>query len=1742
MPSEEQNVPSLKSASGAGFSFEDKIAALLFCEMMTGTGSLGDRFGVIEQLERQAGDWEPFGDLLLSVRTVEGTLAKCGASVKSNRQITANGCEVGVCEGLWNVVSKVHFVKHSDALALFSAPFSATARDHLHALCRQARELDPARLDEKVVHIGVRKIYESFRHSTLAGADGLPGHVLAHLIVREFDFEATAPRSEAEALRLCREMLSGGAPDAASPEDLWNELLHIAEGLRISGGAVTRERLSAKLRTKLQLSDDPCDLAAWTQIRQFSREGFEEITTILPGDIELPRQTEQDALRAAVAASRGCYVLGDSGFGKSALVKKHAIKIEEAGGEVLWLRADRFAQLRAALPDFVNIVLRSRRTSGLLVIDALEGCNTSESFDELARLVATLTAGEDSIWSVIATCQTPEWARVSARLIRTLAGHAIMTKRVDCGALEKADFELVCTASPSVAKLSREPQLRRLLSSPKMLDVLLTGQLAEDRSIAGEADLVEWWWHDQVRGAKPIAAEEHVASQLASRMADELCSELPPESVAGAEEAASELIRNRVLRRTPDGLLRFEHDLLADWARVMHLKGLGQQTVPFIRGHTENPPWLRAIRLLSQHLLDRVADLDRWRGVLNICMATERPHAQPSAENLQVIDAWLEGIVFSTSPARVLTEMKSDLFEGEGWLLRRLIRRLMYVGTIPDPVIQDRLTKIDAESAEAAAARYRLPIWTVWSPFIEFLIAHPLEVTEVAPVEVAEVAPMWARMEEYFSVGWPALANLIIANAEKEFRREVAGEYRHDSGSRSSSGRTNSRVTIYAAALSASSQAPNRVAKLVAKASGIAPWEEGDLSAESRGTWRGQWEESHSRSFGGSYVDVPVTAWEGGPTRETSDDFFHAWFDLSAPLAVYRHSPSVACAATLGFLMDWPKRTLFSGDHHSSGVDHYGFNFEADQMYPPFYTKGPFLSFLRADWNSALTLIIQLTNFATNRYADWWPYDPKPSVIAFATPSGEGSWLGNHQVYAWGRYHMNTAKIVTCALMALEKWLEEQIQANQSIVSAVQLLWQSGRSLAFAGVLISVGKRHPELFIDTLKPLLFLRDLYLHDMRAAQEGGAAYFQPQDGEFINNLRREWESLPGRKTGLLDACCQWLLTRPDLQPVLAEVANYWRDIADKLPEGDGDKLVFRRWASDFDLSTWKEVTLADGRKAWQHERPEELRDIEAEQAHARHQALLTLPFQCSEMLDKRPILSSEQLEGIWQQLHNWTPFEQHTRGENDDDEFGSSLLDHRHARAGLITVLLCLGGEWLDVDPIRRPWIEGELRELFLDRPKVTAFSADDIHDDCEGFLARGAVQCWVNAPDNEEWRGDVGSLVTVYRYRTIQRLFDEAFRNRGKLGKRFRDFEALLLSFAGARQKAGLESYKPQPEVIDGWVKKWVAKFAKSRGPKWTDDWTKIEITEPFPPPSAHHYGIPGQEWHRRDYGLDISVLLSSFGTLPRLAEATNADERAHWIRICKELLSAYLRTLPINEIANEEDDWDVQPWSADEKIVTIAAARLFECSGEEQRSLWFPILSLPPAAHHHIAQFLRNVLLEAIRTDPPQLVKLLSLWRAMAEHLLGSPRWTGDLRRKENEVWKHIFLYGSSVTSPHDKDHVPFVRGLHDLFEGHVKTMGADPYDQSSLAAFLLSDAGEQLLVDSLEWLNPSWQEASPYFWKRAVEHHYFEGLLQRAWQKHFASIRERPDALKAFKVLTLNLASLQVSAAVEIQRQLGNV
>lgn len=1742
------NAPTLKSASGSGFSFEDKVAAFLFCEMLAGKSSLGTEWRIIERIERQAPDWEPFGDLLLTVPNRDGELAKCGCSVKSNRQINSNGCDSDLCAGLWGVVAKPTFDRSLNMLGLFCAELSNDVSRLLNQFCKQAREEDDAhRLDTKITHAKHRKIYESFQNPTNKGDDGLPRRVLARLIPREFDFEDIASKSEAGALALCREVLRSEFATDEKSYDLWNALLTIARELRDVGGSATRERLISKLRSKFDLKDDPSDFAAWASIRKFSQGWMDQIRVTLPGELVLPRIYEASDLCEKLATHNTVHVIGESGSGKSALVKAQALGVATARGESVWLKSGQFNEVLQTVPDFAQVLRRTRRTSALLVFDALEGCYDNAILENIGRTVAKLSEEKQAPWNIVFICQTSDWSRVTRALSKYLVGHSILIERVKCGDLSKEDLALVCKQSASVHRLLLQGHLRRVLGSVKTLDILLSGQLSEERTLVGEADLVDWWWDGQVRGVKNFAAEEGIARLLSKHMADELVTEVSPDAISGPADAVNALIQNRVLRRTQDGRIRFEHDLLADWSRVMHLRSLGPAVFDFMVAHTENPPWLRAIRLLSQHFLERATDLEQWRAVVKSCTAGKSKDNDPPAQNLQVLDAWLEGIAYCAEARNVLDILKPDLFADEGEMLRRFVRRLLHVGTLPDAVVQQRMRQFDANSDDMTGILYRLPIQILWTPLLEFLAANKSEATDCIPVELAELAAMWARLEEYFGFAWPALADVILLNAEKELRREVAGEYRYDR-SRGMFGPNNSRVAIYTAALQAASQSPDRAAKLVLKAAGRAPWEEGDVTKKAREGWRGEWHE-HS-IFSDFYVELPdgsavPKSWPDGPKRQVSRDFFHAWMESNAALAIYRHRPEASCEATLAFLLDWPKSEIRRGAH-GSGMDHYGFTFDADRMYPAFWTKGNFLLFLRENWRPVLEMIARLVNFATDRYEDWWPYEDRVTEITIPASGRAVFWKGNRQVYAWHRYHMNTAQVVTCGLMALEKWFDEQMEANKPITNAIELLYDQGRSLAFAGVLVSIGKRHPNLFTQELKPLLFARELYFHDLRAVRESVGGGYWPADGKVINNLRSDWNQLPGRQTHLKDCCCSWLFENPKLQSVLGEVSNAWRQEAEKLPPDSEERLTALRMAADFDRSLWKEVTMPDGRKGWTCERPVDLQDMKEEERIRRIQHLIMLPYQCSDWLEQGQRFTDAQLESVWQQLQNWTPFEQldAMKGEKED---ASENRDHRHGRAGLLAILLCAGESWLDKHSGRREWLENEVLKILADPPKVQCYGPDEIHDDYESLLARAVVRCWARSPQDVNWRGHVASFVTAYRYRTVLLLFQEALKVRQKLGKAYRELEGFTLAFAVVRKKATQLQFfrtrsKTDAEEIRKWGDKWLPAFAHGKGPKWTEDWSSVETLEKFlhqrsPRPVKSH---GRDEVHRRDYGLDMGVILAAFGQFPSLSDAHGSKERAHWLGVCEQMVAAFCRTLPsADKGVSAEAEWHCDHWSADEEIFKIVSRRVFECSQGEHKKLWSPIVRLPFAAHHHICSFLDQLLIETLRTEPPRISELIPIWHDIAEWIFSAPASPKTDWRDKVEVQKHVLFYGS-VASLNEEFWMPLVEDLRSWFKKHLDLIAHDAHDQSSFARFLTTKAGDPILVDAIEWLQPAWEVASNWFWESIVEDNAFSQLLEHAWRNRWAEIRRKPAALKAFKLLTLKLAAHHVRIAIEIQQHVG--
>ena len=469
--------------------------------------------------------------------------------------------------------------------------------------------------------------------------------------------------------------------------------------------------------------------------------------------------------------------------------------------------------------------------------------------------------------------------------------------------------------------------------------------------------------------------------------------------------------------------------------------------------------------------------------------------------------------------------------------------------------------------------------------------------------------------------------------------------------------------------------------------------------------------------------------------------------------------------------------------------------------------------------------------------------------------------------------------------------------------------------------------------------------------------------------------------GRKKWLRDACLEWMLTKPEFEPVFMEISSDLNAQAEELPEDSNERGILVRRSLEFNPMLWDQKELEGGQVELFNEKLSELDDGVVKSNNNLKLELLSIPYQCSDLLQKRPELKDGDLVSIWNQIQD-SDIAERAEVLAKEDHSGAEFLDFRHARAGMIAVLVCLGETWLNQDPVKFDFLDKQIWNILNSQHDFNAYSPEEIQSDFECFLARAVVRRWAANINDSEWRGTVGGFVTAYRYRTVQDLFDEAFMCRDRLGDAYGDLEALALSFSAVRLEIRMaEKFKMvnfAKDLITTWNRDGVPKFAKGKGPIWKEDWASIDVGQ-FPR-SADNWVVHAEqksndrgfynwlknvlrkvgvikgakeepvhqtnaeflitnssgrrELCRAHYGLEMGVILASFGHLPCLSDASDSTEREHWLSICRELLSAFLRTLPLSD-SSDDDEWHYDVWSTDEKVFEIVAARLFECTVEE---------------------------------------------------------------------------------------------------------------------------------------------------------------------------------------------------------------
>ncbi|MDQ6870345.1 MAG: hypothetical protein M3178_19220 [Pseudomonadota bacterium] len=286
---------------------------------------------------------------------------------------------------------------------------------------------------------------------------------------------------------------------------------------------------------------------------------------------------------------------------------------------------------------------------------------------------------------------------------------------------------------------------------------------------------------------------------------------------------------------------------------------------------------------------------------------------------------------------------------------------------------------------------------------------------------------------------------------------------------------------------------------------------------------------------------------------------------------------------------------------------------------PPMYFRGPFLSFLRTSPEHGISFVVKLTNFATRRFAG------EDRGLMITVEGTTRKWLGDARVFQWPQgWPLFDGSLVECALMALERWFYELIDQGLTIDSWVSRIMRESESLAFASLLLEVGKRLPSLFGGVLKPLLPTWELWDLDSQLVTQrlSGAVAFgswalePPQ----LVTLARDWYAMPHRWGMLMAAdgpVIGAMIIRDECHQFFDELRMEWSSLLDE--QGEPDRLRYLIERINPQNYTFEE---RDGERVvvgfqWPEELRKEADESLADLACRRN--LSFLPTRCRQVLD-------------------------------------------------------------------------------------------------------------------------------------------------------------------------------------------------------------------------------------------------------------------------------------------------------------------------------------------------------------------------------------------------------------------------------------------------------------------------------------------------------------------------------------------
>jgi len=798
------------------------------------------------------------------------------------------------------------------------------------------------------------------------------------------------------------------------------------------------------------------------------------------------------------------------------------------------------------------------------------------------------------------------------------------------------------------------------------------------------------------------------------------------------------------------------------------------------------------------------------------------------------------------------------------------------------------------------------------------------------------------------------------------------------------------------------------------------------------------------------------------------------------------------------------------------------------------YFRGPFLYFLRRHPQEAIDAIIQLVNFATDRWKDnLGKHEELDLKLSINFKKKTINLTGDSQVYYWFRDGGNAPNAIVSALMALEKYLYDLIDEGQEIEPHVNQILESSRSLSLCGLLISVGIKKPELFLGLLEPLLLIPEFHFWDLSYSihPKDHLMWGWELEPKTLQKLAFEWHNLQLRKWNLESLSKYLFFNYPDFEDVFKELKKTLKKLVPQFSKKSSFRIFLENRIALYDKKNYDLITDENGKEFWKYLEPEELskRNQLRRKKDEEYQLLLNFPFICRNILSGK---SKFDKAGVDDFISN-------IKRIDSIRIKGDHLVNQKNALSGGIAVLLLKYSKISLSNPDLETWCIDKIINIIINPPEDDELlSSVDFYDmRWDSFCAEVLPVIWVKNKNSRKIRECVSKVVTRPYYKTIDILFSTASKQRKNLGLDWMKLQNFVLMYSTIR--ANYSRYEKNDDNFHYLRNELCSEFIKD---KISADFVSLNSVYEYLPKTIYN----NLKSMNKRFGLiDLQLITSVYSWMIREKFWEKKSESSNWISTWTDFFEFTINKIRERKPRRDNDHGSPDMW--DRWVFDYLPILITRIEDENEcENFWKPILEMGNPYHYYIEDFFNAWFINyfkhvELKKEAEIKEKFIKNWKAMIDFVLHCKTW----KFNEQKRWYHIddmALGLIGLDSMYFDFWIEELDSLVEVMKDYYYKWMNEYLVYSRCAAglinFLQQPAARSILLEGIVWIKEGYEKHLNY-WDENDIVEPLSHLLNTIWTKHQQGIRKNDASFEAFKFLLNKLVEKQNPLALEIFNQI---